>query len=477
MSFAHSHTERSVSKGNLSMTPTNLRETTTRRIFKRSHTYQTFSIYLACGLLLLAPAARAQDSLHLNLKQAVSLALESHPDVVAGKFDLRQQEMRATVAKDAMLPQVNAFAGVKDDFRIPMSAAPDGNGDLSYAYAEARFQTSAGLQIDQPIFDLARWSGPAEAEARSQVSRLDLDRVREATVATLAEAWCRAWIQERVVELAQERVVQAETLETVARAQWDAGSAQKSELLRIQVRLSNLRGDLANARRGRDQSLDMLALLVGDGSGRPVALDGSLEEVAPEIGDSDRIRDRSDWKLLESQEQLASRSLERARATGLPVVSLLAQADGVSFSQRAAGLGSRWDEDASVGLRLDVPLFDGFDRRARIAEQRLRLEEIHWKRRHLELEARRDLEGARQDLATSEQILEIQGRNLGLAKEALRETQAQFQAGTASLSDLLEAESSVVEARHQHLDAQGRRFLSILALRRARGSLFADLGS
>jgi outer membrane protein TolC len=432
---------------------------------------------LVSGVLLLGSAVRAQDSLHLNLKQAVTLALASHPDVVAGKFDLRQQEMRATAARNAMLPQVNAFAGVKDDFRIPMSAAPDGNGDLIYSYAEARFQASAGLQIDQPLFDLARWSGPAEADARSQVSRLDLARLREATAVTLADAWCRAWIQERVVELAQERVVQAETLETVARAQWDAGSAQKSELLRIQVRLSNLRGDLANARRGRDQSLDRLALLVGDSSGRPVALDGSPEDVAPRTGETDRISDRSDWKLLEGQERLAARSLQRARMEGLPVLSLQARGDEVTCSQRAGGLGGRWDEDATLGLRLDVPIFDGFDRRTRIAEQRLRLEEIVWKRRHLELEARRDVEGARQDLATSEQILEIQGRNLRLATEALRETQVQFQAGTASLSDLLEAEGSVVEARHQNLDALGRRFMSILTLRRACGSLLADLGT
>jgi len=438
--------------------------------------YQTIRIFAGGSLLLLpTTGACAQDSLHLSLKNAVELALESHPDIQTGLFELHQYEIQARVAKNAMLPRVQAVAELDNALKIPIKAAPNGNGDLIYANTVAPLQASAGIQVSQPLFDLACWKGRSEALAQTQVALQSLDQMREATAASVVDAWCRAWVQERVVELSAERVAQAETLETIVQAQLDAGSARESDLSRIKVQLSNLQGDLANARRNREELVNRLNLLVGNRAGLAVVLDGVLDEAAPERGDSDRITERSDWRLLGDQEELSKRALERTQAMDLPVLSLKARVDELSFAQKVGALGGRWDADATVGLALVAPIFEGFDHRNRNALAQLRLEDIRRKRRRVEFEARRDLEDAWRELATSEQILEIQAHNLELARNTQREMEARFQAGSASLSDLLEAEGAVVEARRQQLDAIGRRFQSIMALRHARGTLLTDL--
>jgi outer membrane protein TolC len=127
-------------------------------------------------------------------------------------------------------------------------------------------------------------------------------------------------------------------------------------------------------------------------------------------------------------------------------------------------VGAGLVEDLTEGLRTPE--------RVRVASESLRATLASARRVALAVEA--DVQSARLDALQADAHLDVATRQLGLAETTLSRMRAEIDLGTATPSQLLDAEQALTQARARRSAARDARALSRLALRHATGELLPE---
>jgi outer membrane protein len=150
------------------------------------------------------------------------------------------------------------------------------------------------------------------------------------------------------------------------------------------------------------------------------------------------------------------------------VESIRAQIDGV----KAAGLpslafntsyflngrpgnvqGNVRSNERYLGLTLTIPLFEGFGRGYKVAQEEAQLEGELAKLELTTANIRREVIKSREGLRSQGVSLQASGDFLAAASESFRAAQARFGAGVADIVELLTAQKELANAKQEHLQA------------------------
>ncbi len=123
-----------------------------------------------------------------------------------------------------------------------------------------------------------------------------------------------------------------------------------------------------------------------------------------------------------------------------------------------------------VQLQVSVPLFDGFRREGRIAEQSAVAEAAAVREHDLRLQVAADVQSALLDLNTAQAQEAIAAERLQLAQDELTQARQRFAAGVTGNIEVIDAQSSLLRARDGDIDARFAAAAARVALARAVGS-------
>jgi outer membrane protein len=247
-----------------------------------------------------------------------------------------------------------------------------------------------------------------------------------------------------------------------------------------QVRLSVVRADSA-----LHEAMGTLALDMGLTPDVPLRL-ADAPVVSPDSAPQlDAIRTLLDQALENHPRLLAARaelqaaqaSIDSMRAQALPNVRLQA---GVTASNRpaasldAAGAISSKARSSYVGVRVTIPLFEGFGSAYRIREARsqadLQQANIAGTEQQVALNVWKSYEAVRAGAHMVQQAQALQA-DAGLAFEA---TQSRYRVGVANIIELLHAQDALVAANQQRIVSTSDWLTARLSLAASLGKL--DLG-
>ncbi|HEY3598761.1 MAG TPA: TolC family protein, partial [Paraburkholderia sp.] len=170
-------------------------------------------------------------------------------------------------------------------------------------------------------------------------------------------------------------------------------------------------------------------------------------------------------------------SLRSIRAQTLPSIRIEAS---VSSSSRPIASGGAAGNPVSsvhsryVGLRMNIPLFEGFGATYRIGEARAQMEvqqaEVAETERQVALSVWKSYQLVRAGALTGQRTAAL----LDNATLAFDAAQARYKAGVASIVELLRAQDSLVDARQQRIVALSDWFVARLSLAASLGKLDFD---
>jgi len=121
-------------------------------------------------------------------------------------------------------------------------------------------------------------------------------------------------------------------------------------------------------------------------------------------------------------------------------------------------------------VQVSVPLFDGFRREGRIAEQSAVAEEAGVREHDLRQQVAADVQSALLDLNTAQAQEAIAAERLQLAQDELTQARQRFAAGVTGNIEVIDAQSSLLRARDGDIDARFAAAAARVALARAVGS-------
>ncbi len=189
----------------------------------------------------------------IAVPDAVRLALERRPELVALRHTEALQREGVTVARAGYYPRLEGFAG----YGARKSVFTPDVGDYVHGW-------EAGVQAVWNIFDGAYTRGKV-AEARAQLDKAgietdDVTRQIELEVRTAYSTLVESW---EVLESQQKTVEQAEEALRLARSRADAGAGTQLDVLSAQTALTEARTTTIRAKREYAVALTRLERAIG----------------------------------------------------------------------------------------------------------------------------------------------------------------------------------------------------------------------
>lgn len=406
---------------------------------------------LALMLAALVPGSAAgQTPDSLSLETVLRVAAEENPRLYAAQLRTRSLETRAG--------QVQAL--------------PDPTVGVSYfarPIVTARGEQRSQWRIQQAI------PAPGTRSLQRDVARLDAEgsRAQAATVAQSIAAdlhntvYTLYRIQEtiRLIERFQSDLDQ---FETVALAQYEAGTEGQPAVLKAQIerqrldlRLEQLRADYASA-------ANRLANLTGQPSLDRMALAIARPE-APPVPDASAPSDRPEIDALRADIEKAERRTDLARKERWPSFSVGLQ----YFDIADTGLTPTMDgRDAlAISAGVSIPLWQG-STDAKVAEAQIDRRRASTNLDAFELDVRTRKAALRERLIRQQsQLQQLRATLIPKAEMTVESALSSYQTGRADFLDLLDAQRTLFQLQQDHATLYTRYLSSHADFRYVTGQL------
>ncbi len=126
---------------------------------------------------------------------------------------------------------------------------------------------------------------------------------------------------------------------------------------------------------------------------------------------------------------------------------------------------------ASIGLSVKVPIFSGGATKAKINQAEIDLLDIEEQMNDTKLGLSLEYQNAKAQIENALKSVDIQEENVSLAEKVLSNTQNNYQQGLANLTEILDAENALTDARNNYSNALLEYKIAEIALIKAKGDL------
>jgi len=434
---------------------------------------------LAAALVAGFVPLRAQEA--LSLSQAVQRALEHNPDLAVDAPGQNAARQEARAGKAGYLPRVDLAldytGGNNPVYAFGTLLNQRGFTEADFALTALNnpdpidnFQTRVTAQ--QTIWDFGRTRERVE-QAQAGVELADRgheDHVRR-TILAVIQAYYGVSLAREGWEASRVSLQSAEAIVAQAQSRFESGLSVEADLLRAQASLAGARQGEIEARGQLDEARAALNRLMGNPLDAPLGDTARLTPVrfpapAEDALSAEQRQKRTDYLALQAELRQAEAQVRSRKAEYYPVLAGFATWETDNPSIHTSG-GSNW----LAGISLRWNIFAGGADKAQDEAARQRLEQ---KRRQLaafesvmQLQLRTALIHAR----SAEEQVQVSQAAERQSEESLKILQNRYDAGLATMTDLLSAEAARATARTASAEAVFRHRLSYAQVEFAAGLL------
>lgn len=436
------------------------------------------SILVGALAITLAPMtlhAQAQAGRDLTLDDALATARRANRTLTAEKARLAGARTAVEQAWSALFPVVTLQGKYTHNYK----EAQLNFGELLSVYqlrpnvttppsfnATILKQEQLDGQVNVTLPLIAPAAYPALDAVKKGVGASEATyQSSEATVLTnVAQAFYLAAAADEVVVTRQSNIqVNRATLEN-AKTRFAAGTVTKVDVDRAELALVRAEQAEREAEYGRQQAYRALATLIQ--SDAPFKVHApEVPSAAPDQNLDAALKLRPEFRALELT---AASSDAQSRAYGWKWSPQLSAFGLAHIGNYAGFTGDKYNW--AVGLQLDWTLFDGGVRDAQRHLAAAQAAEATARAQVLGDAIRDDLENGRQFLETKRAALQAAVRAVALAQETLDLVRSQYEAGTVTQVDLLQAQDNLVAARETVAQSRLDVAVADVTLRRAAGT-------
>ncbi len=436
-------------------------------------------LFVVIALLSLIHMSFAQEKLTLTLDKSVRLALTQNPYHLATEQRVDAAYSRLREAASGFLPTLNAqglYTLSEKSFELEFPSFIPGEPPQRVELDFTRdYQFSMSLSL--PLFTSGRLtSGFKQAKYNLESTKEAVRQSRHLTVFNTRRAFYGHLLAKEFVSVAEEAVrVAEENLENV-KNMYEVGIASKMDLLRSEVRLTNMQPELIAAKNNLRISELNLKTVLGMDLSQPVEIEGALsyEPLEPNVEEcvATALGRRPEVKQFDFQRKMAGESVKLARAGYLPTIAVSGSysfwADKFNFRE------DTWSSFYAVNLVLNIPIFNGFKESTQIAQSKAMIREIELNQKALQDAVELEVRQAVLMLKEAKETLFSQEKNTEQAKESLRITQLNFSEGMATTLDVISAEAAYSQAQVNYSQALYKYVVAVAELDRAMGVGYED---
>ncbi|MGE5107005.1 MAG: TolC family protein [Sphingobacteriales bacterium] len=425
---------------------------------------KTGLIFTAWMIAVSAVAQTNTNETHqFTVDQTVEYALKNSVQVKNALVDVKIAEQTNREYTALALPQLNGSAGANYFPKVPVQSFPNfiaaatykvledegvknGSGQPvvspdDFGFVNAQFGTkytaSAGLDLTQVLFDGQVFVGLQARSTNIKFYQKSVEVTQDMINANIQKIYYQLVIGKMQMSKIDANIALLEKLLHDTKEIYKNGFAEKLDVDKTTVSLTNLQTEKIKIQNSLDAGNASLKFLMGMPQQDVLILTDTLTEATIKedlLDDTYNYNDRKEVQLLELGKKLNDFNVRRYKLSYIPSVAAFGQ-----YSKNAQrnsfdifDFSKPWFTTAIVGVKLNVPIFDGFNKDAKIKKARLELQKINNSLNNLKQSVDNEVQQSRWKLKSSILTIDAQRKNMELAEEVYNQTKKKYEQGLGS---------------------------------------------
>jgi len=433
-------------------------------------------------LFFLSSKASAQQLYEITAKDAVDIAFKNVADIKNAHLDYQIADARNKEITGMALPQVSGSLSGNHYLSLPLIQFPDATEQTIYDVLKREgvkdasgnpitssgqfvvrdfsffspWNVNAGINVQQLLFEPQVFVGLQARKALLEASGLQIkvaeDKVREAVY----KSYYAVLISQKQLLFVQESRKRLDKLAHDMQAMYKAGFAEQLDIDKTTVSLNNTRAVENQLKNGVTIGFAVLKMTLGLSQSDSLALKDTLTAAQVKEGlleENFSYEDRNEIKLLNKSKALQAYDIKRYKLSYFPTVSAflgLQKTGQRSSSSNGNNEPWFWYNTNQVGLSINVPIFDGFQKKYKIKQSQLTLQKLDNTLDNAKKGIDLEKTVARNTLINAILNMDVQEDNMKLAEKVYNTEKKKYEAGLGSSFNILQSDTDLQQAQSNY---------------------------
>lgn len=390
---------------------------------------------------------RAQEPISLTLERALEIAMSENPTIKIADRDIEKQEYAKKEAWGSLIPTLDGVGSYERSIK-KMQMSFEGQTvtigtDNTY---------NGGFAMGMPLFNM----GLYKAVQLSDVNiKMALESARSSKLNLKNEvqkAYYMTLLAQDMYSVMKMSMENAQVSYKDAKNKYEQGLAAEYDLIRAEVRVSNIKPNLIDAENGVKMAELQLKLLMGIPLEESIKVQGTLVDYESEYQKFSslynyNLEENSSLKQLDIQSQLLNKQLQLQKASYLPTLSLSFNYMFMSMGNGSPFSDFNWNPTSALTLNLNVPIFNGFIRKNKVAQVRTDIEALRLQRDYTESGLKVQVKNSLITMQNAIEQLQSNKDGVRSAEKAFTIAQARYNSGMGTLLELNDSEIALTQAK------------------------------
>lgn len=416
-----------------------------------------------------------------TLKQCVEFADKSNANVINANLDVEIAGHKVKEQIGSMLPQIDGSASYTDNLLLATTLLPGELAGAPGTMVAIQFGTqhnmNGGIQLSQKLFDPSfpvalRASKISESQAKES-----LKLTKEQSAYGISATYYQTLVIGKQLNALRANLSSSAKLLASTELRFQAGMAKQIDVDKIRVNYNNLKSQVQQSELYYSYSVNNLKFLMGMPKEKELYLTDTVMSPSKEsletILSDFNLENRSEYQLQKIALQGFEADKDRNKAGYLPSLNFSANLGAMAMRKQFNFLDSseKWYPSSSLVFSLRVPIFDGMQRQQRIAQSNLNIQKSRVKISQSEQSILLDLNNVENQYQTAVNNIQNEKGNLDLAEKVYKNTQLQYQEGTATSLELVQSENSYNESTNNYFAKLLNLYIARINLEQSKGNL------
>ena len=421
----------------------------------------SFVNFLSTGELL------AQESSNFTLEKAIEQALQENIEIKNAKLEIVDADYLIVERRAWGLPQISANINFQQYFQVPKQPLPEPfvlliqslnpgqevNREASF-FLKNNF--SPTISAETVLFDGTYFVGLQAARTYKKYALREFETKVKQVKESVTDAYLPVVLLQENILLLEKNIESLQKIVQETQILFENGFVEKLDVDRQLLSLANLEVEHDNLKHQFEGALNGLKLAIGLPQQTPLSIGSDLEDlILPEFDqwktEKSMVESRPEFQLAQTGIELNEMNVKNFKAGYLPSIRLFG-----SYSQNYQGDNFKdgfWAPTGVFGFRVNVPIFDGLDKKAKIGRAKIDLEQAQNQLYQLKNLVNVEVENGKEILIGAQQRYDNQLSNLELANRIYETTLIKYKEGVGSSLEIIQAEQSLYATQRNYLNA------------------------
>lgn len=425
------------------------------------------------GIIMLTHAsviAQSPLSNQYSLESAIQFAQSNHQSIRQAQLNVEDAQQQIRERKSIGLPHLDGSIGYTYFPTIPSTLLPksffptDSAGNLPPGTSRLQaFGVKSTLEgkatLSSLLFDGSYLVGLEGARMYRDFSNLNVVMVKHQIRKQVTEAYLPVAFLQSSIHTLDKNLSNLDKLLREIQAMNKQGFVEQLDVDRLQLSKANLESEKENLQVKMRMAQNYLRMSIGipptDSIDilRTDSLEALYQQVPPPVIQSNETpKQRAEYQLAEMNVQLNEVLIKLGKWSYLPSVAAFGSA---TYSRLGDNLKDNfWTPGLIVGFSANVPIFDGFQRKAQIQRAKIGTAIATSKLDQAKQGILTEIKNAGMAYQDAWKRIEVRKSNVQLAEKIYNVAQIKYRNGTGSSMEITQAEQALYSAQQNFIQSQ-----------------------